>query len=67
MGKDFRICEYCGCNTNASIRACCNAGRDIDELEAHNKILQAENAKLKEENKGLKGLLDHRQEDQQFH
>lgn len=26
----FRICEFCGCNTNAKMRACCNEGRDAD-------------------------------------
>lgn len=30
----FRLCKYCGCNTNAKMRACCDAGRDDDEFAA---------------------------------
>lgn len=26
----WRICEFCGCNTNARLRACCEQGRDAD-------------------------------------
>jgi hypothetical protein len=26
----FRICEFCGCNTNAKLRLCCNRGRYQD-------------------------------------
>ena len=31
---DFRICEFCGCNTNARMRACCDAGRDADRARS---------------------------------
>jgi hypothetical protein len=27
----YRICEFCGCHTNATARACCDAGRDADK------------------------------------
>ena len=27
----FRKCEFCGCNTNAKMRACCDAGRNKDK------------------------------------
>jgi len=27
---EFRTCEFCGCNTNARQRACCEQGRDAD-------------------------------------
>jgi hypothetical protein len=30
----FRDCEYCGCHTNARVRACCSAGRDSDLLRS---------------------------------
>lgn len=26
----FRKCEFCGCNTNAMVRACCDKGRAAD-------------------------------------
>lgn len=26
----FRKCEFCGCNTNARVRACCDKGRAAD-------------------------------------
>lgn len=26
----FRKCEFCGCNTNAALRACCDKGREAD-------------------------------------
>ena len=26
----YRNCEFCGCHTNAAIRACCDKGRDAD-------------------------------------
>jgi hypothetical protein len=28
--QDFRLCEFCGCNTNARLRACCNKGTEAD-------------------------------------
>jgi hypothetical protein len=28
-----RVCSYCGCKTNAAIRACCLAGR-VEDREA---------------------------------
>jgi hypothetical protein len=28
--RDFRRCEFCGCNTNAAMRACCAQGRVAD-------------------------------------
>jgi len=28
----MRKCEFCGCNTNARKRACCNKGRDADSV-----------------------------------
>lgn len=27
---DLRVCEFCGCRTNANQRACCHMGRDAD-------------------------------------
>jgi hypothetical protein len=30
----YRICEFCGCHTNAKARACCDAGRDADKALA---------------------------------
>lgn len=30
MDKEFYICEFCGCHTNAHARACCNEGRNKD-------------------------------------
>jgi len=30
MTNGYRICEFCGCNTNAALRACCEAGRAAD-------------------------------------
>jgi hypothetical protein len=30
---DFRRCEFCGCNTNAKMRACCAMGR-VQDLDA---------------------------------
>lgn len=26
----FRTCEFCGCHTNARVRACCEKGRAAD-------------------------------------
>ena len=31
---DYRKCEFCGCNTNAKVRACCDKGRSADALAA---------------------------------
>lgn len=31
----FRTCGYCGCRTNASLRACCDRGRDADKGLRH--------------------------------
>ena len=28
--NENRRCEFCGCNTNAKVRACCDAGRHAD-------------------------------------
>lgn len=30
LDPGFRICEFCGCNTNARLRARCRAGREAD-------------------------------------
>lgn len=30
----LRICEFCGAKTNASLRACCEQGRNADKLSA---------------------------------
>ena len=27
----YRKCEFCGCRTNASLRACCDKGKKADE------------------------------------
>jgi hypothetical protein len=29
-GNHFRTCEFCGCNTNANMRRCCNKGTHAD-------------------------------------
>jgi len=29
----FRKCEFCGCNTNARVRACCDEGRLADQIK----------------------------------
>lgn len=35
MGEpEFRRCDFCGCNTNARMRACCARGREADEGKA---------------------------------
>jgi hypothetical protein len=39
----FRKCEFCGCNTNARRRACCDRGRAADDL-----LFAPEKAALKE-------------------
>lgn len=28
--KEFRLCQFCGCNTNARLRRCCEAGYEDD-------------------------------------
>jgi len=28
---DFYHCEFCGCYTNAKMRACCDKGREADK------------------------------------
>lgn len=30
QATEYRTCEFCGCNTNAAARACCDKGRDAD-------------------------------------
>lgn len=30
----WRKCEFCGCNTNAAARACCQQGRNADATRA---------------------------------
>lgn len=30
LPQGWRLCEFCGCETNAKLRACCNAGRKDD-------------------------------------
>jgi hypothetical protein len=30
IDEGLRICEFCGCRTNAHLRACCNKGREAD-------------------------------------
>jgi hypothetical protein len=32
----FRRCEFCGCNTNAFVRACCDQGRAADTQTKEN-------------------------------
>lgn len=27
----WRVCEFCGCHTNAQMRACCQKGHDLDK------------------------------------
>jgi len=34
----MRKCNYCGCNTNANIRRCCNAGQDEDRKTSKMKL-----------------------------
>ena len=57
MNEDLNNCTYCGCYTNAHMRACCNAGRDIDKLRyvldsqgEQLKQCQSENAMLHKDN-----------------
>lgn len=30
VDEGFRLCEFCGCRTNAKMRACCETGRAVD-------------------------------------
>lgn len=31
MKDEFYYCEFCGCHTNAKMRACCEKGREADK------------------------------------
>lgn len=35
---EFRTCEFCGCDTNARMRACCEKGRDADRVTPNAKV-----------------------------
>lgn len=30
----YRNCEFCGCHTNAAMRACCDQGKQADQVLA---------------------------------
>lgn len=42
LPKGWRKCEFCGCETNAKLRACCDRGKDADEFAAQERRLVAE-------------------------
>lgn len=59
---EFRQCEYCGCNTNAKQRACCNAGREVDRLAAEVELLTGTVIPdLKLDCEGLKYVIEENQ------
>ena len=37
---NYRICEFCGCNTNAAERACCDRGREDDRAASAGAFLK---------------------------
>lgn len=37
---DYRLCEFCGCNTNAAERACCDSGREADRTASAGAFLK---------------------------
>ena len=41
LKQEMRRCAYCGCNSNAKMRACCAAGNSEDKLRAHIDRLEA--------------------------
>lgn len=36
-GDGFRKCQFCGCNTNAKLRRCCNQGYETDLAQSNKK------------------------------
>jgi hypothetical protein len=45
MAKEFYNCEFCGCRTNASYRACCEKGKESDSKKNWKNKAQCGNCK----------------------
>src|SRR5262245_48665108 len=51
----FRVCEFCQCNTNAKLRACCEEGR-ADDLAVSNERMKGQLNRHKEKLRGVAAM-----------